>query len=84
MPYKVCNNNRIPRTGARAIRTVVLPYCTTTVLYCTEYDATHLFWVTTYPVSHSDCVWLVVVSVAGELVPLVRAVVRPCSATVHC
>lgn len=48
------------------------------------YDATHLFRVTTYPVSYGDGVWLVVVSVAGELISLVRAVVWPCSATVHC
>ena len=34
--------------------------------------------------AYGDGVWLVVVSVAGEFVPLVRAVVRPCPATVHC
>ena len=45
---------------------------------------THLFRVTAYPVSHSDGIWLVVVSVAGELVSLVRAVMRPRPAAVHC
>ena len=45
--------------------------------------ATYLLRVTTYPVAYSDGVGLVVVAVAGELVPLVCAVVRPCPSAIH-